>query len=229
MIPISDQESMKLMQSSKDSWRVFKIISEFVEGFEKMTSIGPSVALFGSARLAPGTPYYNMAVETARQIALKGFAVITGGGPGIMEAANHGAVLAGKPSCGLCIDLPFEHDANAFVDRQWRLRFRYFFVRKVMFVRYARAYVILPGGMGTLDELFEAVTLIQTHKTLPFPIFLMGKDYWKGLLDWLKTVPLAHGCIRQEDIDRFIISDDPAYIAEQIEKSWKENPSLANF
>jgi uncharacterized protein (TIGR00730 family) len=228
-MPFSDQESMKAFQLSKDSWRIFKIISEFVEGFEKMTSIGPSVALFGSARLGTDTPYYNMAVEVSRQIASKGLAIITGGGPGIMEAANKGAVLAGKPSCGLCIDLPFEHDANSFVDRQWRLRFRYFFVRKVMFVRYARAYVILPGGVGTLDEMFEAVTLMQTQKTLPFPVFLMGKDYWSGLIDWLREVPLAHGCLKKEDLDRFIISDDPEYIANQIEKSWKETPHLANF
>ena len=228
-MPFTDPESLKALQLSKDSWRIFKIISEFVEGFEKMTSIGPSVAIFGSARLGVDSPYYNMAVEVSREIASKGLAIITGGGPGIMEAANKGAVMAGKASCGLCIDLPFEHDANAFVDRQWRLRFRYFFVRKVMFVRYARAYVILPGGVGTLDEMFEAITLMQTQKTLPFPVFLMGKDYWSGLIEWLKQVPLSQGCIKKEDIDRFIISDDPTYIADQIEKNWKETPHLANF
>lgn len=219
----SENDTNKTMQLSKDSWRVFKIISEFVEGFEKMTSIGPSVSIFGSSKLGSDSPYYEMAVEVAKHIASKNLAIITGGGPGIMEAANKGARLAGKPSCGLCMEIPSEYESNPFVDRQWKLRFRYFFVRKFMFIRYAKAYVILPGGMGTLDEMFEAMTLIQTKKTESFPVFLMGKDYWSGLIEWLKTAPLANGCIKQEDIDKFIITDDPKFVADQIEKNEKKN------
>lgn len=151
-----------------DAWRVFRIISEFVDGFETMTNIGPSVSIFGSARLQPASPYYNMAIDVAQHISQRGFAVITGGGPGLMEAANRGAQAANGRSCGLAIDLPFEVEPNRYIDPKYRLQFRYFFVRKVMFIRYAQGYVFLPGGFGTMDELFEALTLIQTKKIHPF-------------------------------------------------------------
>nr|MBA3603850.1 TIGR00730 family Rossman fold protein [Parachlamydiaceae bacterium] len=175
---------------STDSWRVFRIISELVEGFETMTQLGPAVSVFGSARLQPASPYYNLAIDVAQNISKKGFAIITGGGPGIMEAANKGAQSVNGPSCGVSIDLPTESNSNFFIDLKYNLRFRYFFIRKVMFIRYAQGYVFLPGGVGTLDELFEALTLIQTKKIRPFPIYLMGKDYWKGMMDWISSTVL---------------------------------------
>ncbi len=160
---------------SFDAWRVFRILSEFVEGFEAMISLGPSVAVFGSAKTAPKAKEYKAAVKLSGMISKAGFGIITGGGPGIMEAANRGAMLQGGRSCGLCIDLPTEEEPNLFIDRKYLLRFRYFFVRRVMFVRYAQAFVVFPGGFGTLDELFESLILIQTHRIKPFPVFLIGK------------------------------------------------------
>lgn len=215
--------------SSTDSWRVFRILSEFVEGFERMTNIGPSVSFFGSARLPPSSPYYKLGVEAAQHVAQKGFAVITGGGPGIMEAANKGAQSVNGKSCGLAIDLPFETSTNSFIDMKYNLSFRYFFVRKVMFIRYAQGYVFLPGGVGTLDELFEALTLIQTKKIHPFPIYLMGKDYWVGLMDWMKNTVLKEACISPEDMDLFRITDDPEEVANGIERHYQRNQVKRNF
>lgn len=212
-----------------DSWRVFRIISELVDGFETMTNIGPSVSIFGSSRLTTDSPYYTLSVEVSKRIAEKGFAIITGGGPGLMEAANKGAQLVGGHSCGLGVDIPMEDQLNKFIDRRYRLRFRYFFVRKVMFIRYAQAYVFLPGGMGTLDELFEALTLLQTEKIVEFPIYLMGKTYWKGLIDWMKNTQLKMGCIGQEDLNRLILTDDPDEVAQGIEKHYKEYHATQNF
>lgn len=212
-----------------DSWRVFRIISEFVDGFETMTNLGPSVSIFGSARIKPGTPYYNLGIEVAQNIALKGFAVITGGGPGIMEACNKGAQLANGASCGLSIDLPFESESNYFIDSKYNLHFRYFFVRKVMFIRYAQGYVFLPGGFGTLDELFEALTLIQTKKIHPFPIYMMGKDYWKGLMDWIKETMMDQACISPEDLKLIQITDDPAEVANGIERHYQRDRAEKNF
>lgn len=210
------------MQSSNvDAWRIFRILSEFVDGFEKMTDIGPSVSIFGSARTPSNHPSYALGVEIAKKISKKGLAIITGGGPGIMEAANKGAKEAGGRSCGINVDLPFEPDSNPYIDRRYNLAFRYFFVRKVMFMRYAQAYVFLPGGFGTLDELFEAVTLIQTKKLRPFPIFLMGSQYWKGLIDWLKECPLKENYLKAEDFDLLTITDDPDYVANAIEDHFK--------
>ena len=165
-----------------DSWRLFGILSEFVEGFETLSSIGPSVSVFGSARLKSTSPYYQIGVDVAYKIAKKGFAIITGAGLSIMEAANKGAQKAQGHSCGLVIDLPFESEPNEFIDPKLKLRFRYFFVRKVMFVRYAQGFVFLPGGYGTLDEMFETLTLIQTKKIQPVPIYLIGTQFWKGLI-----------------------------------------------
>ncbi len=214
---------------TSDSWRVFRVISELVEGFEKMTSIGPSVSIFGSARLTDKSPYYELAVETARVISLKNFAIITGGGPGIMEAANKGAQAAKGRSCGLGIDLPFEAALNNYIDLDYRLQFRYFFIRKVMFIRYAQGYVFLPGGYGTLDELFEALTLIQTKKIKGFPIYLLGSEYWKGLMDWIMETLLKGDCITEEDLKLIQITDSPEEVANGIERHYQRDRALRNF
>lgn len=212
-----------------DAWRVFRIVSEFVDGFETMTNIGPSVAIFGSARLKPASPFYNLAIDASQAIARKGFAIITGGGPGIMEAANKGAQSVNGASCGLTIALPSEDAANQFIDARYLLRFRYFFIRKVMFIRYAQGYVFLPGGLGTLDELFEALTLMQTEKIRHFPIYLMGKDYWPGLLDWLAMTAQGHGCISAEDLKLIQVTDDPEEVANGIERHFQRNRLQRNF
>lgn len=212
-----------------DAWRVFRIISEFVEGFETMTSIGPSVSIFGSARLEPDTPYYNMAIEVSKSISQRGFAIITGGGPGIMEAANRGAQSAHGASCGLAIDLPFEAEPNKFIDPKYRLQFRYFFVRKVMFIRYAQGYVFLPGGFGTLDELFEALTLIQTKKIHSFPIYLMGSEYWASMMDWIKGTMLKEKCISPNDLNLLQITDNPEEVANGIERHYQRDRAERNF
>lgn len=212
-----------------DAWRVFRILSEFVEGFENMTNIGPSVSIFGSARLLPASIYYNLAIDVTQHISKRGFAIITGGGPGIMEAANKGAQSVSGRSCGLSIDLPTESTSNQFIDLKYNLSFRYFFVRKVMFIRYAQGYVFLPGGVGTLDELFEALTLIQTQKIHPFPIYLMGATYWEGLIDWIKNTVLTQGCISPEDLDLIHITDDPEEVANGIERHYQRFRTQRNF
>lgn len=212
-----------------DAWRVFRIISEFVDGFETMTNLGPSVSIFGSARLPPASPYYNMGIDVAQCIAKKGFAIITGGGPGIMEAANKGAQAVNGASCGVSIDLPFEVEPNKFIDPKYRLKFRYFFVRKVMFIRYAQGYVFLPGGYGTLDELFEALTLIQTKKIHPFPIYLMGTEYWQGLMEWLKTTMIGYQCISPSDLELINLTNDPEEVANGIERHFQRDRAEKNF
>ena len=212
-----------------DSWRIFRIIAEFVDGFESMTALGPSVSIFGSARLPPTSPYYSMAIDVAEHIAKKGFAIITGGGPGLMEAANKGAQSVGGSSCGLSVNLPYETDCNAFIDRRYRLQFRYFFIRKVMFIRYAQGYVFLPGGFGTLDELFEALTLIQTEKINRFPIYLMGKSYWAGMIDWLHDNVKKEGCLNEKDMGLFKITDDPEEVAIGIDQHYKLSKGQRNF
>lgn len=214
---------------AKDSWRVFRILSEFVNGFETMTSLGASVSIFGSARLKPDNPYYALGVAVAEELAQKGFAVITGGGPGLMEAANRGAQAKGGASCGLAIDLPFEVEPNTYIDPKFRLEFRYFFVRKVMFIRYAQGFVFLPGGFGTMDELFEALTLIQTKKIRAFPIYLIGTSYWAGLLDWIKQTVLAKDCISADDLDLFRCTDDPKEVADGIEQHYRTDRTAFNF
>lgn len=226
---MSDTPPTQTEQLLTDSWRVFRIISEFVDGFETMTNLGPSVSIFGSARFKAGSPYYNMAVEVAQHIARKGFAIITGGGPGIMEAANKGAQLANGASCGLGIDLPFESQSNMFIDPKFNLRFRYFFIRKVMFIRYAQGYVFLPGGFGTLDELFEALTLIQTQKIHPFPIYLMGKEYWEGMMEWIQKTMQGLQCISPEDLNLLHITDNPEEVANGIERHYQRDRAERNF
>jgi len=198
----------------KDSWRVFRIMGEFVEGFEEMGRIGIGVSIFGSARVTEEDPMYQKCVETAQRLGEAGFSIITGGGPGMMEAANRGAQLAEVPSVGCNIELPFEQESNAFLDHS--IDFRYFFVRKTMFVKYACGFVIFPGGFGTMDELFEALTLIQTSKVRNFPVVLVGAEYWRGLMDWIRERMLVEGKIADEDLDLIYITDDPQAVADHV-------------
>jgi uncharacterized protein (TIGR00730 family) len=200
----------------KDSWRLFRILSEFVEGFETLAEVHPAVSIFGSKRMSPDTPTYDKAQHLAKLLVENGFNVITGGGSGIMEAANKGALEGGGKSVGLNIDLPAEEPPNAYTNI--RLNFRYFFVRKMMFVKYAVAYIIFPGGFGTLDELFEAITLIQTEKIKPFPLILVEKEYWEGLLTWLKNTPLQVGHISPDDLEIIQVIDDPNEIIKYIKR-----------
>jgi uncharacterized protein (TIGR00730 family) len=215
---IDDENEEKIIEAFKvkdwneirvnDSWAIFKIMGEFVNGFEKMSKIGPCVSIFGSARTRPDSKYYQLAVEIAQKLTHQGFGIISGGGPGIMEAANKGAHLGGGKSVGLNIDLPFEQQANPYIDKDKNLEFDYFFVRKVMFVKYSQGFIVLPGGFGTLDELFEALTLIQTLKIGKFPIVLVGSEYWGGLIDWIqKTVLEKEHNISAPDMNLFKVVD----------------------
>lgn len=203
--------------SAQESWRMFHIIAEFVEGFDTLAKYHPAVSIFGSTRARPGDEVYQKAERIGQLLAENGFSVITGGGPGAMEAANKGAAQAGGKSIGLNIELPLEQKPNPYANIT--LKYRYFFVRKVMFVKYAVAYIILPGGFGTMDELFESVTLIQTHKIKPFPVILVGSNYWKGLLDWIKEVVLKEGRIAQEDLGICQLIDEPEEIVRTIKKT----------
>ncbi len=197
-----------------DAWRVFRIMGEFVEGFEALTNIGPAVSIFGSARVQPGDPQYEACEATAKLLGEAGYAVITGGGPGIMEAANKGAQEGGALSIGCNIELPFEQHDNPYLDVS--VDFRYFFVRKTMFVKYAQAFVIFPGGFGTLDELFESLTLIQTGKIKDFPVVLFGTEYFAGLMDWIRGTLAAEGKIAPDDLDLICVTDDPAQVRDHI-------------
>lgn len=192
---------------SNDSWAIFKIMGEFVKGYEKLNKIGPCVSVFGSARLQPENKYYQLAEEISKQITDNGYGVITGGGPGIMEAANKGAQENNGTSVGINISLPFEQESNIYIDHDKNINFDYFFVRKVMLVKYSQGFVVMPGGFGTLDELFEAITLIQTLKIDKFPIILVGKEYWGGLLNWIKNTLIEEKMISPEDIDLFNVVD----------------------
>jgi uncharacterized protein (TIGR00730 family) len=207
-----------------DTWRVFRIMGEFVLGFEDLAAITNGVAIFGSARTQPDDPDYKAAQETGALFARAGFSVITGGGPGIMEAANRGAFEAGGTSVGCNIELPHEQGSNPFLTMS--LRFKYFFVRKMMFVKYSDAFIIFPGGFGTMDELFEALTLIQTHKIHNFPIVLYGSQYWKGLLDWLKGPMLSQAKIVEEDFKRLHVTDSPSEIVDIVSRSRDELDSV---
>jgi len=202
--------------SIEESWRVFRIMAEFVEGIETLSEVRNAVSIFGSARVKPDDAYYKKTEILARLLAQNGFSVITGGGPGIMEAANKGASEAGGKSVGMNIHLPFEQKPNPYTNIH--LDYKYFFIRKVMFVKYAMAYVILPGGFGTMDELFEAVTLIQTKRIRSFPLILMGSDYWQGLLDWMKKTMLQEGKILPADLELIQIIDDPDEVVKHIKK-----------
>ncbi|MBL4651690.1 MAG: TIGR00730 family Rossman fold protein [Flavobacteriales bacterium] len=214
---------------TENSWQIFKIMSEFVEGFEKLGKIGPCVSIFGSARTQPDHEYYIAAEETAYQLTQQGYGVITGGGPGIMEAANKGAKRGNGKSVGLNIDLPFEQFSNPYIDPDKLITFDYFFVRKVMFVKYAQGFIVLPGGFGTLDELFEAITLIQTEKIGKFPIILQNKKYWKGMFTWIKSTLLAEKNINAEDLDLFHLTDSPEESVEVINKFYCKFMFKPNF
>ena len=201
-----------------DSWRLFRIMSEFVEGFDSLSSIkGPAVSFFGSARTKPDDPYYELTTMIAAELVNNDYTVITGGGPGIMEAANKGAAETGGNSVGLNINLPFEQEPNIFTNLP--LSFKYFFVRKVMFIKYALAFICMPGGFGTLDEVFEALTLIQTKRIKPFPVILVGSEYWSGLIDWMKEKMLAADKVDNEDMVIFNVMDDPVEIVSYIKKT----------
>jgi len=211
---------------AESSWRMFKIMAEFVDGFERLDKIGPCVSIYGSARTKPGHPYYELTVDIARRLVAEGFGIITGGGPGIMEAANKGAQLEEGKSVGLNIDLPFEQGVNAFVDSDKIFNFNYFFVRKVMFVKYAQGFVFMPGGFGTMDEMFESLTLIQTHKIDRVPIVMVGVDFWSGLLEWIRSTMLGvENNINAADLDLIHLTDDPGEAAEFISKFYEPESS----
>jgi uncharacterized protein (TIGR00730 family) len=206
--------------AKSDTWRVFRIMAELVEGFEALSGIGPAVTIFGSARLKPGSEYYEKCMKVADSLARSGFTVISGGGPGIMEAANKGAQAGNGTSVGLNIALPMEQHANTYQDI--KVEFRYFFVRKLMFVKYAVGYVIFPGGFGTMDELFEALTLIQTKKIRGFPVILVGRQYWQGMVDWMRQTVLAMGNVDEQDLELFHVVDEPDEVCQIITKRYKE-------
>lgn len=212
-----------------DSWQIFKVVSEFVEGFEKLAKIGPCVSIFGSARTKPSDKYYKLAEEIAYLLTKKGFGIITGGGPGIMEGANKGAHFSGGKSVGLNINLPFEQLANPFIDSDKLIDFNYFFVRKVMFMKYSQGYIVLPGGFGTLDEMFEAITLIQTQKLVNFPIILMIEEYWEGLINWIKKRMLEEKNISPEDLDIFVLLNTAEEAVAHIENFYKKYSLKPNF
>jgi uncharacterized protein (TIGR00730 family) len=205
-----------------ESWRMFRIISEFTEGFDKLSDIGYAVSIFGSARLPPDDEYYQTAVDIASRLGAKGFSIITGGGPGIMEAGNKGATMAGVPSVGLNIVLPHEQKCNEY--QNFMLNYRYFFARKVMFVKYSMGYVCMPGGFGTMDEFVEALTLMQTMKIYPLPLILFGRDYWQGLVDWMHNSMLDKGTIAEEDFNYITLTDDVDEVINTMveHRKWKE-------
>jgi len=209
---------------SSDPWRVLRIMGEFVEGFDTLASVHSGVTFFGSARTKPDDPYYRAATETAKRFAQAGFSIITGGGPGIMEAANRGAREGDGPSIGLNIELPFEQGTNEYVDTA--MHFRYFFVRKTMFVKYSIGFVVFPGGYGTMDETFESLTLIQTGKIKHFPVVLFGTKYWKGLVDWLRSTVAEERKIDAQDLDIFHLTDDPAVAVERVMRAREQLRSL---
>ncbi|PWK19580.1 LOG family protein [Xanthomarina spongicola] len=215
---------------TNDSWAIFKIMGEFVNGYEKLSKIGPCVSIFGSARTKPDDKYYKLAEDVAAKIVDHGYGVITGGGPGIMEAGNKGAHIAGGTSVGLNIELPFEQHDNPYIDSDKSLDFDYFFVRKVMFVKYSQGFVVMPGGFGTLDELFEAITLIQTNKIEKFPIILVGTEFWDGLMDWVKATLLKQfNNISAKDLDLIHVVDTPDEVISILDSFYKEYELSPNF
>ncbi|MBL6644281.1 MAG: TIGR00730 family Rossman fold protein [Flavobacteriaceae bacterium] len=214
---------------ANDSWALFKIMSEFVHGYENMSRIGPCISIFGSARTAPKDPYYRLTTEIAESVVKSGLGIITGGGPGIMEAANLGAKNAGGISVGLNINLPFEQKANPYIDEDKLMNFEYFFVRKVIFMKYSQGFVVMPGGFGTLDELFEALTLIQTEKIKKFPIILVGKKFWGGLMDWINTLLLKEHKIDPDDLDLIRVVETKEEVLEHLERFYHKESFKPNF
>jgi len=222
-----DQQLKDILAAQGDIWRVFRIMAEFVEGFSMMSRQKNLVSVF--ARIEPGSRYYQLAVQVAKELVKQGFNVLTGGGHGIMEAANKGAQEQKGNSVGVAIELPHEEVVNDYVDKGRLQKFRHFFVRKVMFVKYAHGFIVMPGGFGTLDELFEAFTLVQTGKTRPFPIILMGSDYWNGLVEWIKAKVVNEKMIAPEDINLFHVTDDPVEAATIIADFYKKHAMVTNF
>ena len=212
-----------------DSWQLFKLLGEFIEGFDTLSKIGPCVSIFGSARTKSSNKNFKLAEEIAFKLTKHGYGVITGGGPGIMEAANKGAKKGNGKSVGLNIELPFEQHSNKYIDPDKLINFNYFFVRKVMFMKYAQGFIVLPGGFGTMDELFEAITLIQTNKIAPFPIVLVNKEYWSGLLEWIQKTLLKSGAINKKDLDLFSIVDNADEAVKQIDKFYSKYLLKPNF
>jgi uncharacterized protein (TIGR00730 family) len=212
------------------SWQIFKIMAEFVDGFESLAKLGPCISIFGSARTKPGEEHYELSVEIGRKLAEEGFGIISGGGPGIMEAANKGAQLGGGKSVGVNIELPFEQHANPFVDRDANLHFDYFFVRKVMFTKYSQGFVMMPGGFGTMDEFFEVATLIQTGKMSPVPLILVSSAYWGGLLEWMKQTMLTkYGNIGAGDLNLLRIADTADEVVQHVLDFYSKSPLEPNF
>jgi uncharacterized protein (TIGR00730 family) len=226
MIPDENGRQYVIEALAEDSWRMFRILGEFAQGFEEMADVDKAVTIFGSARLKADDPYHGKAERLAASLATQGYAVITGGGPGIMEAGNKGAFEAGGRSIGLNVDLPHEQDPNPYQTDE--LKFRYFFVRKVMLVKYSTAFVVFPGGFGTIDELFEALTLVQTKKVTPFPIFLVGVEYWRGLVQWLQGTLVRHGTVSEHDLHLFKVVDDVDEISRAID-AYYQSSSRAGF
>jgi uncharacterized protein (TIGR00730 family) len=214
---------------SEESWRIFKIMSEFVEGIDKLSKIGPCVSIFGSARTKPEDKYFQIAEKIAAKLVRHGYGVITGGGPGIMEAGNKGAKSENGRSVGLNIELPFEQTPNPYIDSDKNMNFDFFFVRKVMFVKYSQGFIIMPGGFGTLDEMFESLTLIQTHKIGRFPVVLVGTEYWKGLLDWIKSTMIPNGNIHKDDLELFALVDTPTEAVRVIDDFYAKYLLKPNF
>ena len=239
MIDNQDPQEKRLAESfrqktwdetiARDSWMVFRVMSEFVDGYEKLARIGPCVSIFGSARLKPEDKYYQLATEIAQKITELGFGVITGGGPGVMEAGNKGAREGNGKSIGLNIDLPFEQVLNPYIDKAYSMHFDYFFVRKVMFVKYSQGFIVLPGGFGTLDELSEALTLIQTEKIGRFPIVLVGTEFWSGLLEWFSNTLLKNGLIAEKDLALFRIVDTAEEAVAHIKAFYEKYSVSVNF
>ncbi len=224
-----DYQLKGILSAQDDIWRVFRVMAELVDGFSMMSQQKNLVSVFGSARIKPDHPYYKLAVQVSKELVKQGFNVLTGGGPGLMEAANKGAQEQKGSSVGVAIELPQEQYANDFIDRGRLQTFRHFFVRKVMFVKYAHGFIVMPGGFGTLDELFEAITLVQTKKTEPFPIVLMGSEYWKDLVDWIKTKLIKEKMISPDDLNLFHVTDDPVEAANIIADFYKKRIMRTNF
>ncbi len=212
-----------------DIWRIFKIMSEFVDGFDLLSRAAPAVSIFGSARMKPGTKYYELTRQVAFELAKTGYAIVSGGGGGLMEAANRGAKEGGGESIGLNIELAFEQRPNEYIDPDKLMTFQHFFVRKVMFVKYAQGFIVMPGGYGTVDEFSEAITLIQTKKTKKFPVILMGSSYWAKMLSWMRETALAEGCIAEEDLDIFNVCDEPAEAVQIIKDFGIRHGYVTNF
>jgi len=214
---------------AQSSWQIFKIMAEFVDGFEALAKLGPCISIFGSARTKEENPYYELAVEIGKRLSEEGFGIISGGGPGIMEAANKGAQLGGGKSVGLNIELPFEQQSNAFIDRDANLNFDNFFVRKTLFTKYSQGFVMMPGGFGTMDEFFEVATLIQTGKMMQVPLILVGKNYWGGLLAWMETVMMKEKNINAADLDLLAMVDSAEEVVEKVLQFYTKHSLQPNF